>query len=270
MPTFTIYKPSSEKELHGIIEKELDALEEGLSLLNYEFASEKGKADFLCVDSGGRLTIIEVKLHEDENVLFQALRYFSSIDKNRYNISALFPEKHISPDEQPRLILIAERFSDDIKRLSTLVKPEVELYEYTVAVSHEKKKGIIYHSVDLPIINEPLPKPPDIEFLKSYLTIESLKPIFEKMRNDIKVISDSIDEYVTHSYVGYKYKGRQIAWVQTHRKVLDIGSMIINEEKENIDNEYTRLSSDTENYSEIIEKIKKSFVNLGGKLTTPP
>lgn len=266
MPTFTVYRPTSEKELHGIIEKELDALEEGLTILKYEFTSELGKADFLCVDSGGRLAIIEVKLHEDENVLFQGLRYFSSIDKIRYNISTLFPDKHISPNEQPRLLLVAEKFSDDIKRLSTLVKPEVELFEYTVAISPDKKKGIIYHSVDLPIVEEPLTKPSTYEEQKNYLTNDSLKPIFEKARNDIKGISDAIDEYITNSYVGYKYKGRHIAWITTHRKVLDIGSMIIDEEKTTIDNKYTRLSSETDSYAETIENIRKSFVNLGGKL----
>jgi RecB family endonuclease NucS len=99
MSTFINYKPSTEKELHGIIEAELDALEEGLSLLNYEFAMETGRADFLCVDSGGRLAVIDVKLHEDENVLFQALRYFSSIDKDRYIIANLYPDKHVDPND---------------------------------------------------------------------------------------------------------------------------------------------------------------------------
>jgi len=267
MPTLTVYKPSSEKELHGIIEKELDALEDGLSLLQYEFTTEIGKPDFLCVDSGGRLTIIEVKLHEDENVLFQGLRYFSSIDKLRYSISNSFAEQGISPDEHPRLILIAESFSEDIKRLSTLVKPEVELFEYTVAISPENKKGIIYHPVGLPIIDETLPKPPNYEKLRDYLTNDSLKPILEKIRTDIKGISNAIDEYFTNSYIGYKYKGRNIASILTHRKLLDIGYAIIDEEKMNVDYKYTRLSNETESYADAMESLKKSFMNLGGKLT---
>ena len=266
MPTFTIYKPESEKELHGIIEKELDAIEEGLSFLNYEYTSESGKADFLCIDSGGRLTIIEVKLHEDENILFQCLRYYSSIDKNRYSISNSFPDKDISPNEHPRIILIAEKFSEDIKRLSTLVKPEVDLYEYTVIISPEKKKGIIYHAVDLPVVDELVPKPPKYEYIENYLTNDFLKSVFEKIRIDIKVLSNSIEEYVTQSYVGYKYQGRQIAWISTHRKTLDIGSIIIDEKKSTLDYEYTRLGNEKDDYTETIEKIKKSFVNLGGKL----
>jgi hypothetical protein len=266
MPIFTTYEPSSEKELHEIIEKELDGLEVGLSLLKYEFTTETGIADFLCVDSGGRLAIIEVKLHEDENILFQGLRYFSSINKIRYNISALYPEKKILPEHQPRLILVAERFSDSVKWLSTLVKPEVELYEYTVVVSPDNQKGIIYHSVDLPVTVEPLIKPPTIIDLKNYLTNESLKPVFESIRNEIKGISDAIDEYATSSYVGYKYKGRQIAWIATHRKLLDVYSINIDENKDFIDSDYSRLSNDKDSYSDTISKIKNTFINLGGKV----
>ena len=36
MATFSKFKPGSEKELHSIIESQLDALEEGLVLLKYE------------------------------------------------------------------------------------------------------------------------------------------------------------------------------------------------------------------------------------------
>jgi RecB family endonuclease NucS len=84
MATFTRYEPKSERELHSIIEKELDALEEGLALLKYELGLEKGIPDFLCVDSGGRLVIIEVKLKEDENILFQALKYYNELTFLKY------------------------------------------------------------------------------------------------------------------------------------------------------------------------------------------
>jgi hypothetical protein len=155
MATLTKYAPLSEKELHIIIQKEIDAVEEGLRLLQYEYPSGKGILDFLCIDSGGRLVIIEVKLHEDENILFQALRYFSDIDKNRYLIATLFSKESINLDESPRIILIAERLSEDLRRLSTLVIPEVELLEYSSVILPDGDKGIVYHSVSLPTISRP-------------------------------------------------------------------------------------------------------------------
>ena len=47
MSTFKKFKPSGEKELHNIIEKELESLEEGLQLLKYEIKVGIGIPDFL-------------------------------------------------------------------------------------------------------------------------------------------------------------------------------------------------------------------------------
>ena len=266
MPTFTKYKPISEKELHGIIEKDLDALEEGLCLLKYEFSTGKGTLDFLCVDSGGRLLIIEVKLSEDENILFQVLRYFSVIEKDKYLITTLFSSKKIDPEQQPRIILIAERFSDDIRRLSTLVKPEVELFEYNVLLDSGGEKGITYHAVTLPIVEEPISKPLGFDDHREYITVDSLKLLYDRMREGIRNISNQVEEYVTQSYVGYKFRGRQFAWIRVHRKSIDIGAHIIDENKQLLDYDSKRIEIDTEDYSEILEKIRTSFANLGGKL----
>lgn len=258
-------KPKNEKELHCIIEKEIDALEEGLELLKYEFGLGKGIPDFLCVDSGGRLVIIEVKLQEDENILFQALRYYNEIDKDRYAIGKMFSDKKIETDEHPRILLIAGKFSDDLKRLSTLVGPEVELYEYTVLSLPDGKEGICYHPVSLPKIEEILTKPRTIEELREYITKDSLKPIFDKLIGEIKTIGKGIEEYATQDYVGFKYKGRQVAWLGLHRKSFDIGVVVIDENSHVLAYEYTRIESGTEDYHETFEKIKNSFENIGGK-----
>ena len=169
MPTLKKYTPQSEAELHMLIQKELDMIEDGLELLSHEYTSGKGTLDFLCIDSGGRLVIIEVKLHEDENILFQALRYFSDIDKDRYLIASGFDEKHVSPEDSPRIILIAERFSEDVRRLSTLVKPEIELHEYTAVILPNGEKGIVFHLVSLPVPPEPPLEPKTIDKLIEYM-----------------------------------------------------------------------------------------------------
>lgn len=266
MPILKKVKPENEKELHSIIEKEIDALEEGLEILKYEFGMAKGTPDFLCVDSGGRLVIIEVKLQEDENILFQALRYYNEIDKERYAIAKMFADKKVETDEHPRILLIAEKFSDDLRRLSTLVVPEVELYEYTVLSLPDGKQGICYHPVSLPKIEELPTKPRTIKELREYITKDSLKPIFDKLIDEIKAIGKGIEEYATQGYVGFKYKGRQIAWLEPHRKSFDVGAVVIDENSHVVDYEYARIESGTEDYKETFDKIKRSFKNIGGKV----
>lgn len=265
MATLKKVKPKNEKELHSIIQKELDALEEGLELLKYEFGLSKGIPDFLCIDSGGRLVVIEVKLQEDENILFQALRYYNEIDKNRFIIAKGFSDKNINPEEHPRIILVAERFSDDIRRLSTLVIPDIELYEYTLLITPNGKEGICYHPVSLPKTEEVPPKPKSIEEIKRYITKDSLNPTFDKVIKEIKGIGKDIEHYTTTEYVGFKYRGRQISYIWPHRKSFDIAVANIDEEGSGLGYESIRIETGTEDYKELIKKIKNSFVNLGGK-----
>jgi len=220
MPVLPKYLPKSEAELHVIIKSDLDAIEEGLELLQHEYPSGKGVIDFLCVDSGSRLVILEIKLHEDENVLFQSLRYFSDIDKDRYLVATLFSERKINPEESPRIILIAGKFSEDVRRLSTLVVPEVELLEYTVVSLPTNDKGIIYHTVSLSVAAKPPAEPTTIDKLINYVTEDSLKPIINKLRDSIKNLGSGIEEYATQGYIGYKYSnGRQFAYIRVYRKV---------------------------------------------------
>ena len=113
MPTLKKYDPKNEKELHSIIEKEIGSLEEDLKILKYELSMIKGTPDFLCVDSGGGLVIIEVKLQEDENIVFQALRYYSETDQKKFFLAEMFPDYSIKPKVPPRIILIAGKFSED-------------------------------------------------------------------------------------------------------------------------------------------------------------
>lgn len=266
MPTLAKNHVKSEKELHEIIIKEIEALEEGLVVLKHEFEMGKGSVDILCVDSGGRLGIIEVKLGEDENILFQALKYYDWIDKNRYAIKNMFLRSEINPDEHPRLILIATAFSDDIRSLSNLVIPNVELFEYTVLSTSNGKRGIYFHPVSLPKIIDVPPKPPKIDDLLNYITDDSLKERCSKSIGTIEGIGDGIEHYPTQSYIGFKYKGRQFAWLGVQRKSFDFGANIIDENKRLLGYDKIRIEKVYEDYTDILNKIKTSFKNIGGTL----
>lgn len=197
-------------------------------------------------------------------MLFQALKYYDIIDRMRYHIPKMFPSEKINPDEHPRIILIAERFSDDLKRLSTLVKPEVELYEYVVLKTSDNKIGIYYHPVSLPEIEEIIPEEMTVEKLRNYITEEPLRNIFDKVINEIKSVDTEIKEYPTKSYVGFKYRGRQIGYVYPYRKSLDIGALVI--DKEGVSSwESKRVEHDTVTYDDILEKIKSTYEKLKEK-----
>ena len=170
-------------------------------------------------------------------------------------------------EESPQVILIAEKFSEDLKRLSTLVVPEVELLEYSTVIVPDGDKAIIYHSVSLPSPVTPHAEPKTIEKLIEYLRDENLKPLLTKIRQEVKTIGKGIEEYATQGYIGYKHSnGRQFAYIRILRKSIEFGAHIIDEKKQLLDYERLLLEDADADYSEIFQKVKAAFVNLGGKI----
>jgi predicted transport protein len=152
--------------------------------------------------------------------------------------------------------------------LSPLVIPEVQLLEYSSVVLPNGNKGIIYHLVSLPTINRPPAKPKTIDKLLEYLRDENLKPLVTKLRPAVKNLGKGIDEYATQGYISYKHSsGRQFAYISIMRQSIELGSHIINEKKQLLDFEGVTLDDVNADYSEIFQKIKTAFVNLGGKLS---
>jgi hypothetical protein len=227
MATFKKYVPKNEPELHSIIKKDLDSLEEGLTLLQHEIDVKSGIPDFLCVDKGGRLTIIEVKLEEDEYILYQGLRYYSEIYKNRFQIAQRFPKANIDPDVKPRIILVAKNYSEIVRTIATFINPDIELFEYHVREDSNGIKGMVYNLISLPKSEITLEEPTTLEDHRDYLKKEELKPFFEKIRTEIKNLNKEIDENFTTGYIGYKYNGRLIAWITTKRYSFDFNVYVI-------------------------------------------
>lgn len=257
------YNPLSEKELHEIIGRNLNSLEKGLILLEYEKSLPKGIPDFLCTDSGGRLVIIEVKLHQDENILFQALRYFGDVNKNKYVIANSYKDKPIDPKQNSRIILIAESFSDDIRELVTLVTPDIELFGYQVIELKNKEKGIVYFPVTKSMIeNDDISESPKIEGHYEYIKNEVLRPVIDNVRNDIKQIDKTIHEYVTHGYIGFKYKGKVIAYLSVQRQSFDITPVILDEQGYVVEYNNQRIDSPSVNYKDAIDKINESYEKI--------
>ena len=85
------------------------------------------------------------------------------------------------------------------------------------------------------------------------------------MRESIKGLGKGIEEYATQSYIGYKlWNGRQFAYIRVLRKEIEFGAHIVDEDRQLLDYEGVRVRRGDEDYLEILEKIRRSFMNLGG------
>jgi predicted transport protein len=140
--------------------------------------------------------------------------------------------------------------------------PDVELYEYTTVTDSTGSKGIIYHTVSLPKFDNIITEPARMDDHKSYITNLALHSLFDEAREKIKQKVNGVEEYVTQNYIGYKFRGRQIAWIAAQRKSFDVGVHIVSDKRETLDYDSIRVTSENEDISEILDKIYCSFENL--------
>jgi hypothetical protein len=181
---------------------------------------------------------------------------------NRYVLANSFKEKLVDPKQYPRIILIAEDFSDDIRNLTNLVIPDIELYRYKV-VQHNSEEGIIFMSTSKPMTEEnEISEPPKIENILEYVKNKTLLQLIENLRGIISSLNPQVEEYPTHSYIGYKYKGLGIGFIKTQRQSFDLGSTILDEDGLIVTYTSQRISQLNDDYSETIKNITNSYETL--------
>ncbi len=249
------YKPKNEKELHLLINKHLDVL--NLQLIQYEFKFESDIPDFLCIDENGKLSIIEVKLGIDKNIIFQAVRYYRMVEKYKYLIAKEIPK--INPNEDTRVILIAKDYNNDTKNISEFLDIDLTLYTYNaVFVQEIGRPGITFNEV-LITPSERL-KPiiiPKIEDHVNRFSSKKIKQIYDQIVEKIKSLNLGIEMFAVKKYIGFKYKGRNVAAIHIRktffwlisfkydedRKYLgDIASKVETGKEEEINNVYETIN----------------------------
>jgi len=264
-PKFLKDEVNSEPELHQLMMDDIEALEEGIKILKHEFqCGERGVVDFLYVDSGNRLGIIEVKKETDEDIIFQGLRYYDWILKNRFAVANMFPNEKINPKEEPRLTLVAKSFSDDIRSLTNHFIPNVELFEYAV-LKKENVRGLYFHSVSPPKLEEIPKEPTKRQDLIDYITDERLRKLFKEKLKEVKDLHPEIKENVTKGYIGFMYKGRIVAFLTPFRKVFDISTVNLDDNNHVINYPNITIIKGNEDYSGQIKIMKEAIRKLDEK-----
>jgi hypothetical protein len=102
--------------------------------------------------------------------------------------------------------------------------------------------------------------PYDVVYHRNWINSESLRLVFDKMREDMKSISDRLEENPVKSYLGYKYRGNLVSWILVYRNSIEIGTYNLNgaEVKK-------RVMNKSDYYSDIIKKTSEYFEYLDGK-----
>lgn len=111
------------EELVSLVEANLEALEEGLSLLDRRFPAGQVPVDLLARDARGRLVFCLFGSGSNPAMLLQALEAYGWCRENAALLGRLFPEANIDTAVPPRLLLLAPRFSDRLPRTARLLGP---------------------------------------------------------------------------------------------------------------------------------------------------
>ena len=140
-----LYRAAGEAWLESILRRDISKLDPGLIVapLHAQFRTSHGgptgarPIDLLALRHDGRLAVIELKVNEDREHVFQGVDYWRRVEahRRRGHISAakLFGEREIS-DESPLVYLVAPtlRFHSSFATLARTIAPDVEIYRFDI------------------------------------------------------------------------------------------------------------------------------------------
>jgi hypothetical protein len=143
-----LYRAAGEAWLESVLRRDISKLDPGLIVapLHAQFRTSHGGAigrggarpiDLLALRHDGRLVVIELKVNEDREHVFQGVDYWRRVEahRRRGHISSakLFGEREIS-DESPLVYLVAPtlRFHSSFATLAKTIAPDVEIYRFDI------------------------------------------------------------------------------------------------------------------------------------------
>jgi len=212
----------SEQTLEDLVRQHVDKLEEGLRYVHHQKSLGAGRLDMLLADSGDSLVVAELKVIEDDGMLFQALGYYDQVSSNLEAFAArLYSTESIDPTQPVRLFLIAPSFSQSLIARCKWIDVPLSLYTYKCIQLDGSTETIpVFSDQAFPPQPEPLPVPSDP---LDYITDAEVRATADDLLKEIaswdtdKVVVEPI-KYA----ISLKVSGRVFAYLSPGRKHLVI------------------------------------------------
>lgn len=194
-----------ERELESQVIKDPEALEDGLIYLTHQRSANGNYIDVLAADSDGVLVVIELKVGEDDEMLFQALEYYDFVSNNRDRLAKEYAAKaKIVDQEEPRIMLVASGFSERLKLAARYVEPKVTLLEYAFLETKNKERGLFCKEERFESEGGySAPVAPEAVF--AYIVNPGVKKACLKVHSDIMKLGTDL-ETVTNGTKGLRFK----------------------------------------------------------------
>jgi len=250
---------NEERELESFIVKNPNQLEDGLRVIGHQVQTDKGPIDVLALDKNETLVVIEIKKEEgDTDMLIQALGYYDWVFENRATLGQFYSREKIDIWKTPRIVLVAEDFSQLLVATSRYIRSSIDLRTYVCLETKSGEKGFYFGTKEIPPLKAPPTRPTGIEDHLNYITNKDVKKVCEEVIAKIKGIGEGIELKPTEYYLAFQFKNRNFGLIVTRRDFFYIYKA---DWSENVRIE--RMENFT---SEWFAKIKDDFVNIGGTL----
>jgi len=187
------YIDLSEKELEHFIQIYPEKIEDGLKFIDHQKITERGPLDVLFIDSGNALIVSELKVVEDDNMLFQGIDYYDNVNSNLESLARLYNKNNfrIDPLQTPRLILIAPSFSINLIKRCTWVDIPISLFTYKcIKTDNSDDKILVFYEITIPPKSKPLIEVYSNEEKFNYIKDEVSKNRFINMLNQVKELDN--------------------------------------------------------------------------------
>ena len=238
-------KPSSfknEKELQKMFEANLEELL-GARYVASEFTTgdrQRGRIDTLGIDQDGTPVIIEYKKTAKENVINQGLFYLDWLVDHKGDFTLAAQEqlgKNIEIDwSSPRLILVAESFSEYDKYAVNRIGANIQLWTYRKygndflfldsIFATTSQKSTKKDKTETPATDDDQPVEADAIYTLEYHLSQKpaeTKSLFEALQEKIFLLNDDSDiiEKPNKIYISYKH-GKNFCEIQVQANRLKI------------------------------------------------
>ena len=179
-------------------------LEEGVKILSQELHTDSGRMDILAVDSDGAAIVVELKVKVDEGQLDQALCYYDWLRTNLFILASVYND--IDPKSTPRIILVAPRFSERLKRIAKYIDAPINLVEYR-AIKISNDIVLIPEIIEIPPPPEP-PIPPTRKGHLKYIEDEEIRKLCDECMKTLEKVGVKFRPLKNYWFSGWYQRKR--------------------------------------------------------------
>ncbi len=213
------YIDVSEQQLEDLVRQYVDSLEDGLRYVSHQRFTDTGRLDVLLADSGHSLVLTELKVVEEDAMLFQAIDYYDYVSSHLEAFARLYSAFSIDPTQPVRLFLIAPSFSQSLITRCKWIDVPISLFAYK-CIRLDGSSEII------PVFSEQtIPSPPEV--LETYSLDDRLAYITDaNVQATAKGLLDEVVSWDTNKIlaepikyaISLKVSGRLFAYLSPRRK----------------------------------------------------